>query len=174
MNKARLGTALILALASAAFGGSRTAALPAAFDLKIAVFETAPKIDGVLEPEIWDAATRMESFTQYLPTEGAAPSEQTIGYIGCDRDSLYSGLPLFRFQSPGRPRQPDAARPSRGDDASGSSSTRSTPRKTPLFSRSIPGESRTTASIPKSAGWGMADSICMIATGTRFSWRTPG
>jgi hypothetical protein len=95
VNKARLGTALIAALAAAAFGGSRTAALPAAFDLKIAVFETAPKIDGVLEPEIWNAATRMESFTQYLPTEGAAPSEQTIGYIGCDRDSLYLAFRCF-------------------------------------------------------------------------------
>lgn len=83
------------ALAGAAFGGSRTAALPAAFDLKIAAFAAAPKIDGILEPEIWENATRTESFTQYLPVEGAAPSERTVGYLGCDGENLYLAFRCF-------------------------------------------------------------------------------
>lgn len=83
------------ALAASALGGTRTAALPAAFDLKIGAFATAPEIDGVLEPEIWENAARMESFTQYTPMEGAAPSEQTIGYIGLDGDCLYLAFRCF-------------------------------------------------------------------------------
>lgn len=50
----------------------------------------APKIDGVLEGDIWEAESlKIEGFLQLSPVENGAPTEKTIAYIGYDKKNLY-------------------------------------------------------------------------------------
>ncbi|MBM3296157.1 MAG: carbohydrate binding family 9 domain-containing protein [Candidatus Aminicenantes bacterium] len=69
------------------------AAAPAAqspeFRIAIPELSSPPKIDGRLDNPLWDAAVRLENFTQFEPQEGAKPSERTTAYLGHDRHNLY-------------------------------------------------------------------------------------
>lgn len=63
--------------------------------IKVVRFERAPEIDGVLDNPIWSKAVPLESFTQFEPQEGRAPSEKTIAYIGYDDKNLYIAIKCF-------------------------------------------------------------------------------
>lgn len=56
--------------------------------------ETAPQIDGRLDDEIWQRATRVEDFHQTAPVDGAAPSERTIVRVAYDDEFLYIAAEL--------------------------------------------------------------------------------
>ncbi|MFK7848399.1 MAG: DUF5916 domain-containing protein [Rhodothermales bacterium] len=61
-----------------------------------AVFtETAPRIDGHLDDEIWQTLDPITNFTQLWPEEGAAPTERSEVRIAYDRDNLYFAFKLF-------------------------------------------------------------------------------
>ncbi|MHB8094256.1 MAG: carbohydrate binding family 9 domain-containing protein [Candidatus Aminicenantales bacterium] len=62
------------------------------FYVEAVLFDQAPKIDGLIDNPIWERGAIIDQFTQYEPTEGAAPSEKTIVYIGYDKDNLYIAL----------------------------------------------------------------------------------
>lgn len=40
-----------------------------------------PKIDGILDEEIWNQSLEIENFIQRIPKEGAAPSERTVVHV---------------------------------------------------------------------------------------------
>jgi hypothetical protein len=49
----------------------------------------APRIDGRLDDAVWDQAPASAGFVQYEPSEGAAPSEETLVQIAYDTEALY-------------------------------------------------------------------------------------
>ena len=52
-------------------------------------FSHPPKIDGVLEANIWEAESlKIEDFLQLSPVEKGIPTEKTIAYIGYDKKNL--------------------------------------------------------------------------------------
>ncbi len=54
--------------------------------------EEAPTIDGDLSDHVWSKATRIDTFYQVEPVEGAQPSELTIAYMAYDETNLYFGF----------------------------------------------------------------------------------
>ena len=53
-------------------------------------FSHPPKIDGMLEGNIWEAESlKIEGFLQFSPVENGTPTEKTIAYIGYDKKNLY-------------------------------------------------------------------------------------
>ncbi|MEO6709844.1 MAG: DUF5916 domain-containing protein, partial [Planctomycetota bacterium] len=55
----------------------------------------APRIDGVLEPEVWGSATSIGPLTQVEPHTGAEPSERTDVRILYDSEQIYLGIRCF-------------------------------------------------------------------------------
>ena len=55
----------------------------------------APVIDGVLDEEMWQHATRLGPLTQVVPDEGAAPSQRTEVLLTFDAGSFYIGIRCF-------------------------------------------------------------------------------
>ena len=59
--------------------------------IKIARIEIneAPKIDGDISDPVWSKATRIDTFYQTQPIQGAKPSETTVAYVAYDENNLY-------------------------------------------------------------------------------------
>ncbi len=57
--------------------------------------EKGPRIDGVLDDEIWQSALILDQFTQQEPQEGQPASERTEVLILYDARNLYIGLRAF-------------------------------------------------------------------------------
>ena len=57
-----------------------------------------PKIDGVLDDDIWKKAPLIEEFTQQEPKEGAAASERTEVRVVYDGKTLHIGVHAFDVQ----------------------------------------------------------------------------
>jgi hypothetical protein len=57
-----------------------------------------PKIDGVLDDEVWKKAPLVEEFTQQEPREGAAASERTEVRVLYDGKTLHIGVHAFDAQ----------------------------------------------------------------------------
>lgn len=57
--------------------------------------ETAPKIDGILEAEIWGRAIPVSDFTMNRPIEGAKPSMKTEVAILYDDHALYVSATMY-------------------------------------------------------------------------------
>jgi hypothetical protein len=57
-----------------------------------------PKIDGVLDDEVWKKAPLVEEFTQQEPREGAAASERTEVRVLYDGKTLHIGVHAFDLQ----------------------------------------------------------------------------
>ena len=55
----------------------------------------SPKIDGILEEEIWDSAPAATDFTQKQPDEGTPATERTEVKIVYDDDNLYLGIMCY-------------------------------------------------------------------------------
>ena len=51
--------------------------------------DTPPRIDGLLEEDVWRTAARSYHFLQLVPVEGASPSERTEVHLLYDSDNLY-------------------------------------------------------------------------------------
>jgi hypothetical protein len=60
--------------------------------------DQAPKIDGVLDDEVWKKATLVEEFTQQEPREGAPATERTEVRVLYDGKSLIVGVHAFDAQ----------------------------------------------------------------------------
>lgn len=56
--------------------------------------DTAPKIDGRLDDEIWRRATRVEDFHQTAPVDGAVPTETTVVRVAYDDEFIYIAAEL--------------------------------------------------------------------------------
>lgn len=54
-----------------------------------------PKIDGILDEEIWKHSLVIDDFLQRIPKEGAVPSERTVVHIFYNSTSLFVGLQAF-------------------------------------------------------------------------------
>ena len=54
--------------------------------------ETAPTLDGLLNDEVWEAASQTEPFTQKEPTAGEEASESTVVKVVYTRHSLFLGI----------------------------------------------------------------------------------
>ncbi len=54
-----------------------------------------PAIDGLLDEEVWAAASWENRFTQHQPDEGAEPSLQTSFAVLYDLHNLYVGMKMF-------------------------------------------------------------------------------
>lgn len=57
--------------------------------------ETAPRIDGVLDDDIWARTLAADDFVQLSPSEGAAPSDPSAIRIAYDENNLYFGLSFY-------------------------------------------------------------------------------
>ena len=49
----------------------------------------APVIDGDISDPVWSKATRIDTFYQTEPVQGAKPSEITVVYMAYDENNLY-------------------------------------------------------------------------------------
>jgi hypothetical protein len=58
-----------------------------------------PKLDGVIE-EVWLAADSVSDFVQYMPDEGAVPSERTVVYVMQDDANLYVAFRAWSLAAP--------------------------------------------------------------------------
>ncbi len=74
-----------------AAGGRAAAAAGRATAQAIRV-ATPPLVDGRLDDEVWQTATRVTEFVQRNPVEGAPATEQTEVYIAHDSTNLYFGI----------------------------------------------------------------------------------
>jgi hypothetical protein len=61
--------------------------------------ETGPRIDGLLDDEVWRSAALIDQFTQQEPDEGSPATEVTEVLILYDARNLYIGLRAFDSQS---------------------------------------------------------------------------
>jgi len=57
---------------------------------------SAPKIDGLLDDDVWKSATAIDDFSQQRPVPGAPPTERTIVYLAYDEEALYVGARMLR------------------------------------------------------------------------------
>jgi len=56
----------------------------------------APKIDGVLDNDLWEReALKIEEFLQFLPKENEKPTQKTVVYLGRDKKNLYIAFRCF-------------------------------------------------------------------------------
>lgn len=60
---------------------------------------TAPRIDGTLDDPAWQGATRLSTFVQQSPQDGAPATESTEVLLAYDEDHLYFGF-YVRYQNP--------------------------------------------------------------------------
>lgn len=51
--------------------------------------QSGPVIDGHLDDEVWQHASRIDDFQQIVPNEGATPTETTVVYVAYDDEYLY-------------------------------------------------------------------------------------
>ncbi|MBI1939641.1 MAG: carbohydrate binding family 9 domain-containing protein [Ignavibacteriales bacterium] len=58
----------------------------------------APKIDGILDEDIWKQSLVIDNFTQRFPKEGNSPTEKTVVHIFYTPTSLYIGVQAFDSQ----------------------------------------------------------------------------
>src|SRR5689334_9658575 len=56
---------------------------------------TAPKIDGLLDDEVWKNAESVSDFVQKEPVEGGKPSQKTEVKVVYDNYAVYVGAMLY-------------------------------------------------------------------------------
>ncbi len=84
--------ALLLALAAllAPSAASGQAKPPEKARLEIPRLTTPPRIDGVIEPGVWEKeALRIDGFVQLAPKAGEPAAMKTIAYVGFDSKAIY-------------------------------------------------------------------------------------
>jgi hypothetical protein len=76
----------------AAASGWSAAALPAQAKEPLAIpkITRAPKIDGILDADLYEKQfLRVDNYVQLAPKAGAPPTQKTVSYIGYDEKALY-------------------------------------------------------------------------------------
>lgn len=63
--------------------------------LEIPRLSHPPKIDGKFDNPIWNEALRIDGFKQYVPKEGAEPSQRTVAWIGYDSKNIYCAIKAY-------------------------------------------------------------------------------
>ena len=63
--------------------------------------ETAPRIDGSLDEEMWLSAATIDTFVQQEPAEGAPATERTVVRLIYDANALYIGVQAFDTEPDG-------------------------------------------------------------------------
>ncbi len=97
--------AMLLALTGLAPAGAVAGTATAMADdadkrLDIVRLETAPRIDGVLDEDVWRQATPITAFHQVEPVEYAAAGERTEVRVYFTQDAIYVGARMY--QDPAR------------------------------------------------------------------------
>lgn len=69
--------------------------IPARKQVEIVRTELAPRIDGVLDDEIWRTATVIRDVQQYQPADQAEPSERSEFYLAYSERYFYVGARLY-------------------------------------------------------------------------------
>lgn len=54
-----------------------------------------PRIDGVLDDEVWRQAPAVSGFVQFRPSPGEAPTAQTEARVAFDDDAIYVAMRMF-------------------------------------------------------------------------------
>ena len=67
----------------------------------VRVNPTPPKIDGVLDDEVWQHAPRFGGFTQRIPDEGVPATDSTSVQFAYDDEALYAAIMCYD-QEPGK------------------------------------------------------------------------
>src|SRR6185312_12042393 len=73
---------------------------PAAPHLTASRTTHPPKIDGSLDEEAWRSASPSDRFTQYVPVDGARPSDRTELRVMYDDEAIYVGIRCEQRSSP--------------------------------------------------------------------------
>src|SRR5687768_12415923 len=76
--------------------------------VEIPRIEAAVSIDGDLDEPVWSQAARLDSFSQYEPTDSRPAEEETEVLVWYAPDAIHFGINA-------RDRQPDAIRATRAD-----------------------------------------------------------
>lgn len=63
--------------------------------LKPLFTKTPPKIDGVMDDEVWKVAPNVTGFKTFIPDFGKDHSEKTVVYMCYDKDNLYFAYKCF-------------------------------------------------------------------------------
>ena len=63
--------------------------------LEITRTTTPPRIDGILDDDVWIGAASFDDLHQFLPVDHGEPSERTVVYVTFDDDNLYVAARLF-------------------------------------------------------------------------------
>jgi hypothetical protein len=61
--------------------------------------DTPPRIDGVLDDDVWQTAAHITDFTQQAPLDGAPATERTDVYVAYDSERIYFGFHVH-YQDP--------------------------------------------------------------------------
>lgn len=64
-------------------------------EIKITRCEIPPKIDGILDDQIWSCAVKIDDFIQYEPYNGIKPSQRTEVFLSYDNRAIYVGAKLY-------------------------------------------------------------------------------
>ncbi|MGB0618004.1 MAG: DUF5916 domain-containing protein [Myxococcota bacterium] len=91
------GTIAVLLLAGGVLllAGGVLAEEPARPSIQIGWTQSAPTIDGRIEPDEWQDAAHVDGLTQALPDAGQPPTEHTEVWIMTDQDHLYVAARLW-------------------------------------------------------------------------------
>ncbi len=63
--------------------------------LEITRTTTPPRIDGILDDDVWATAASFDDLHQFLPVDHGEPSERTVVYVTFDDDNLYVAARLY-------------------------------------------------------------------------------
>jgi hypothetical protein len=61
----------------------------------IAITKTPPEIDGILDDDIWETATKFENFKTIEPDYGKEPGQKTVAYMTYDAENIYFAARCF-------------------------------------------------------------------------------
>jgi len=64
-------------------------------EVEIKFAEQSPKIDGILDDEVWKNAAFIDKFVQFAPNNGKPATEKTIVKIAYDNNAIYIGAILY-------------------------------------------------------------------------------
>jgi hypothetical protein len=71
------------------------------YQVRAALTEFPPVLDGIIDEATWGAAGRIDQFVQQEPNEGAPSSERTEIYLLYDAETLYVGVRAWDSSSDG-------------------------------------------------------------------------
>lgn len=96
MIRSILFVANIAFLSLPVFGQAPFSEIPVGAQNEITAFrtETPPRIDGILDDEVWRHAIPVTDFRQLVPDEGQLPTQTSAMWVAYDENHLYFG---FRF-----------------------------------------------------------------------------